>query len=222
MPTRGDGSGSVGDRMIVLRKSVLSDGLARPKLWLGDGTSKVAPSIFFQLYTIHFELAPGRNPAAIYCPVQNKTQVAYDRTLDEVKRMYPLVAPERALLDFESAAINLQCTDDDNRSYRNVCNMSFVSFSLAVIFIIRLFSTSRLKGEAPQKCFQSGLALAKTGPAKCVAQRGPTAFDLSTGHFTKTWQLAGHVDKMMYKTTGFTRFETKKKISECVVEIVTK
>ena len=32
---------------------------------------------------------------------------------------------------------NLQCTDDDNRSYRNVCNMSFVSFSLAVIFIIR-------------------------------------------------------------------------------------
>jgi len=38
--------------------------------------------------------------------------------------------------------IKSQCTDDDNRSYRNVCNMSFVSFSLAVIFIIRLFSTS--------------------------------------------------------------------------------
>jgi len=75
---------------------------------------------------------------------------------------------------------------------------------------------------APQKCFQKGFALAKTGPtkcAKCVAQRGPTAFDLPTGQFTKTWQLAGHVDKMMYKTTGFTRFETKKKISECVVEI---
>jgi len=32
-------------------------------------------------------------------------------------------------------ARKLQCTDDDNRSYRNVCNMSFVSFSLAVIFI---------------------------------------------------------------------------------------
>ena len=31
---------------------------------------------------------------------------------------------------------NLQSTDDDNRSYRNVCSMSFVSFSLAVIFII--------------------------------------------------------------------------------------
>ena len=31
-----------------------------------------------------------------------------------------------------SLHFNLQCTDDDNRSYRNVCNMSFVSFSLAV------------------------------------------------------------------------------------------
>ena len=42
------------------------------------------------------------------------------------------------------------------------------------------------KGGAPQKCFQSGLGLAKTGPAKCAAQRGPTAFDLPTVQFTKT------------------------------------
>ena len=27
---------------------------------------------------------------------------------------------------------DLQCTDDDNRSYRNVCNMSLISFSLSV------------------------------------------------------------------------------------------
>ena len=32
-------------------------------------------------------------------------------------------------------AVLLLCIDDDNRSYRNVCNMSFVSFALAVIFI---------------------------------------------------------------------------------------
>jgi len=40
---------------------------------------------------------------------------------------------------------NLQCSDDDNRSYRNVCKMSFISFPLAVIFIIRLFSTSAFR-----------------------------------------------------------------------------
>jgi len=39
----------------------------------------------------------------------------------------------------------LQCTDGDNRSYLNVCNMSFVSLSLAVIFIRRLFSTSAFR-----------------------------------------------------------------------------
>jgi len=38
-----------------------------------------------------------------------------------------------------------QCTDDDNRSYRNVCNMSLITFSLAAIFIIRLFSTSAFR-----------------------------------------------------------------------------
>ena len=44
-----------------------------------------------------------------------------------------------------SLQFNLQCTDDDNRSYRNVCNMPFVSFSLAVIFVISLFSTSAFR-----------------------------------------------------------------------------
>jgi len=39
----------------------------------------------------------------------------------------------------------MQCTDDDNRSDRNVCNMPFVSFSLAVSFIIRLFRTSAFR-----------------------------------------------------------------------------
>ena len=34
------------------------------------------------------------------------------------------------------------CTENDNSSYRNVCKMSVVSFALAVMFIIRLFSTS--------------------------------------------------------------------------------
>jgi len=58
------------------------------------------------LYTIHFQLAPGINPAAIYCLVQNKMQAAYDRMLNEVKRMIPLAAPERILLDFEIAATN--------------------------------------------------------------------------------------------------------------------
>ena len=37
------------------------------------------------------------------------------------------------------------CTEDDNSCYRNVCKMSVVSFALAVVFIIRLFSTSAFR-----------------------------------------------------------------------------
>jgi len=43
------------------------------------------------------------------------------------------------------AQLYLQCPDDDNRNYRNVCSMSLLSFSLAVIFIIRLCSTSAFR-----------------------------------------------------------------------------
>jgi len=48
----------------------------------------------------------------------------------------------------KTTAVQLLCTDDDNRSYRNVCNMSFVSFSLAVIFITRSDVTCKLHLES--------------------------------------------------------------------------
>ena len=47
---------------------------------------------------------------------------------------------------FDQAGENFQiCTEDDNSCYRNVCKMSVVSFALAVVFIIRLFSTSAFR-----------------------------------------------------------------------------
>ena len=98
-------SGSSSDRLALLGKRELLDGLARAKLWLADGTFKVVPSLFFQLYTIHFELIPAITSAAVYCLIQNKTQAVYVCILDEIKRMIPLANPEEILLDFESSAI---------------------------------------------------------------------------------------------------------------------
>jgi len=60
-------SGSGSDRLIMMGCPELLDGLARAKLWLADGTFKVVPTMFFQLYTIHFELTPGTNPVGLYC-----------------------------------------------------------------------------------------------------------------------------------------------------------
>ena len=80
--------------------------MARAKLWPAGGTFKAVPLLFFQLYTIHFELFPDINSAAVYCFVQNKTQAVYVRILDEIKRMIALANSEKILLDFESGAIN--------------------------------------------------------------------------------------------------------------------
>jgi len=59
------------------------------------------------LYTIHFKLARGINPAAIYCLVQNTIQVLNDRMLNEVTRIIILASPEIILLDFESATTGI-------------------------------------------------------------------------------------------------------------------
>jgi hypothetical protein len=74
-------------------------------VWLADGTFKVVPALYFQLYTIHFNFIGGVNPAAVYCLLPNKTRATYDRLLAQVKALIPLAAPAVILTDFESAAM---------------------------------------------------------------------------------------------------------------------
>ena len=38
----------------------------------------------------------------------------------------------------------LQCKDDDNRNYGNVCNMLLISFSLAMVFNILFENMNKL------------------------------------------------------------------------------
>ena len=47
-------SGPGDNRLDLISCHELVDGLARASMWLADGTFKVVPSVFFQLYTIHF------------------------------------------------------------------------------------------------------------------------------------------------------------------------
>jgi hypothetical protein len=92
-------SGPGAERIIIFGCTELLDGLARAPMWLADGTFKVVPTIFFQLYTIHFQFANGINPAALYCLLPNKTRITYDRVLVEIKRLIPLAAPAVILTD---------------------------------------------------------------------------------------------------------------------------
>src|SRR5688572_13491131 len=93
------------DRLILFGCNELLDGLATATVWLADGTFKVIREIFFQLYTIHFQLNHGVNPAAVYCLTKNETRATYDLLLDEIVRQIPTAAPSLILTDFESAAM---------------------------------------------------------------------------------------------------------------------
>ena len=63
--------------------------LERASLWLADGTFKVVPSLFYQLYSIHFEYNGGLNPAGIYCLLCNKSREAYDKLVTVMKNLIP-------------------------------------------------------------------------------------------------------------------------------------
>jgi len=99
-------SGPSNDRIIILGCNELLDGLARASVWLADGTFKIVPQIFFQLYTIHFSFGNGMNPAAVYCLLLNKITETYHRLLRELKVLIPTAAPTTILVDFERAAMN--------------------------------------------------------------------------------------------------------------------
>jgi len=103
-------SGPGDNRIILLGCEQLLDGLARADVWLADGTFKVVPTVFFQLYSIHFCFRDGANPAGLYCLLTSKTAVTYERVLDELRRLVPLAAPRKILVDFERAAMNAFAT----------------------------------------------------------------------------------------------------------------
>lgn len=98
-------SGPGDDRILILGDRILLDGLARSDVWLADGTFKVVPSIYFQLYSIHFQFINGVNPAAVYCLLPSKTRATYDRLIEELKILIPNASPQRILIDFETAAM---------------------------------------------------------------------------------------------------------------------
>ena len=72
--------------------------------WLADGTFKLSPKMFYQLYTVHIQ-GPGIAPAYVYGFLPNKTQSTYKLFLDILLSLFPNAAPDKILIDFELAAM---------------------------------------------------------------------------------------------------------------------
>ena len=73
--------------------------------WYCDGTFKVVPEHFFQLYTIHAQKDGYIFPCA-YALLQAKTEETYERMLSELLKLESELNPTSIMVDFEKAAIN--------------------------------------------------------------------------------------------------------------------
>lgn len=73
--------------------------------WFIDGTFKVAPELFMQVFTIH-GLVDHRALPMVYVLMTNKTEESYFRVFDTLKNLQPALNPQSVMSDFEKASQN--------------------------------------------------------------------------------------------------------------------
>lgn len=73
--------------------------------WFCDGTFKVVPELFYQLYTVHALVQTNVFPC-IYALLPNKTQATYNRLFRELHGVTNAASPTTVLMDFEKASLN--------------------------------------------------------------------------------------------------------------------
>ncbi|XP_064637148.1 uncharacterized protein LOC135493607 [Lineus longissimus] len=97
------------DRILIYMSEDGQQCLATSDFWFADGTFKVVPEVFFQLYTIHSLTANGSVFPSVYALITNKRQDTHARVLQEVSAIAGGVnglQPTKVLIDFERAAMN--------------------------------------------------------------------------------------------------------------------
>lgn len=81
-------------------------------VWFADGTFKVSPAGYTQLYTIHGTRS-GINVPCVFALLPNKLEVTYTTLLTKLLEIEPRLQPQTVITDFEQAAMN---------AFRNVFN----------------------------------------------------------------------------------------------------
>ena len=97
------------DRIIIFGKNDLLRCLERKACWIADGTFKVVPELFFQLYSIHVQVESTSWPCVLAL-LPGKSQEIYTRLFGALKDLIPETAPTRIPTDFEMAAMNFKKT----------------------------------------------------------------------------------------------------------------
>ena len=73
--------------------------------WYADGTFKICPELFYQLYTIHGQ-KNGQIFPSVFCLLPNKTEETYMRMIEVVLQHVGNHRLQSIMVDFERAAIN--------------------------------------------------------------------------------------------------------------------
>ena len=96
----------IGDdgRILIFASDQGLELLSNSDHWFYDGTFKVCPEIFYQIYTIH-ALVNGRVLPYLFALLPNKNQHAYQIFIREMSNLVPGI-PQDILFDFERAAMN--------------------------------------------------------------------------------------------------------------------
>ena len=98
-------SGPDDNRIFIFATEAALQLLVSSDHWFMDGTFKIVPQLFFQLYTVHV-LHNGGTVPCVYALLPRKEEATYEHLFREIKSLAPQAAPSSILLDFEKAAIN--------------------------------------------------------------------------------------------------------------------
>lgn len=93
-----------GSRIIMFGTNANLNLLQEFPNWAMDGTFKVVPQFFSQLYTIH-ALVDNKAIPILFVLLQDKRYESYIRMLNKIKELKQNLSPHSILIDFEQAAI---------------------------------------------------------------------------------------------------------------------
>jgi hypothetical protein len=98
-------SGKINDRFMVFSTVNNLQFLEYSDNWYCDGTFKVCPSLFEQLFIIHGLRGSSYFPL-VYMLLPNKTTNIYEKAFSALKSIQPGLAPVTVMTDFEKSSIN--------------------------------------------------------------------------------------------------------------------
>ena len=93
------------DRILIFASNEQLNVLQSAHHFMSDGTFKVVPEIFYQLYIIHAIYRDHVLPV-IYALLRRKNVDTYRRLFNEILKVAPQWAPQSIMIDFEKACIS--------------------------------------------------------------------------------------------------------------------